>query len=209
MVLAFEESFFTNADGQPLLLDAQGNPKVDVVIKWSRTLVIATNPGQVLAWLRLTNTGDQSLDSFQIRETLPKDWLCDGCPDPDNGLFNVNVLFVSGGVTSTVDSNHYGIIADIANPTTIQLSIPDLAASSVGKSLGHGDSLLVSVTMTYGLKGTSQDAVTYPRTYTDIQSGLMWISNNYGGEHVDFTGSASFIAYAKVVGTGGGHGLLV
>jgi hypothetical protein len=54
--------------------------------------------------------------------------------------------------------------------------------------------------MQYGLKGTSQPAHTYPRTYTDTTTAAAWTGTSFTGTEADGSSSGFFVAYAKVLG---------
>src|SRR2546426_6638629 len=113
--------FFTDSSLNPLPLDNNGNPMVNVVL--GRSIVESTNPGQVLAWVNVSNTGSTSLQSLKL---------------------------------------------------------------------------------TYGLIKTSQSFASYPRNYADTASAAAWTLPSFTGTESSGSGSAFFIAYAKVVGDPGG-----
>src|SRR2546427_5906192 len=79
--------FFTDSSLNPLPLDNNGNPMVNVVL--GRNIVESTNPGQVLAWVNVTNTGSTSLQSLKLSETLPVDWAIDPPWMPAMGAIHV------------------------------------------------------------------------------------------------------------------------
>ena len=55
--------------------------------------------------------------------------------------------------------------------------------------------------LTYGLIHTIQLASSYPRNYTDTAAGAAWTQASFTGIESSGTGSAFFIADAKVVDT--------
>src|SRR2546426_12522567 len=62
--------FFTDSSLNPLPFDNNGNPMVNVVL--ARSIVESTNPGQVLAWVNVSNTGSTSLQSLKLTYGLIK-----------------------------------------------------------------------------------------------------------------------------------------
>src|SRR3989449_2773740 len=56
--------FFTDSSLNPLPLDNSGNPMVNVVL--ARSIVESTNPGQVLAWVNVSNTGPTPVQSLKL-----------------------------------------------------------------------------------------------------------------------------------------------
>lgn len=191
-------SYFTNSDGEPLQLDAQGNPMIGVVLGPNPgcdcVVVKSTNPGQVLDWLKLTLVQEAPLgiQHLRISETLPVDWACGPCDTSTIHVFRLTssgtVLDITGQVTITVTPG---------NPEAFDTEIPDEQAEKIQTV---GDGILLSAVTSYTLKGTSIAATNFPITYTDrfvyaIGSDSLQVA-------------ASFVAYAKVVGGGGGHAVL-
>jgi len=60
------------------------------------------------------------------------------------------------------------------------------------------------VKLTYGLIKTSQSFASYPRNYADTASAAAWTLPSFTGTESSGSGSAFFVAYAKVVGDPGG-----
>ena len=86
------------------------------------------------------------------------------------------------------------------NPQSIGLSIPDLSTTAIGHALQQGQSILLGVKLDYGLDKTSQSVSSFPRNYTDTASAAAWTGASFTGTNFSATGSASFIAYAKLLG---------
>src|SRR4029077_8136970 len=59
-------NFFTDGAGNLLPVDSTGSPSVNIV--FARGVVRATNPGQVLAWVNVTNDGLVPFSSLKVGE---------------------------------------------------------------------------------------------------------------------------------------------
>ena len=70
----------------------------------------------------------------------------------------------------------------------------------VGKSIENGDGILLTVKLTYSLKRTNQSPSSYPRNYTNSVSVNGFSDPSFSGNSNSKTASASFVAYAKIVG---------
>jgi YVTN family beta-propeller protein len=196
------DKFFTDANLNPLSTDKNGNPMVSVVL--ARGIVQSTNPGQVLAWVNVTNTGSTSLQSLKLNETLPVDWTIDPPWMPALGAIHVYYANTTSLATSPEITQASTITVSTGNPETVQLAIPSLNATAIGHPLLPGQSILLSVKLSYGLIKTSQSFTSYPRNDTDTASAVAWTLPSYTGAEASAAGSAFFIAYAKVVGDPGG-----
>src|SRR2546425_2502622 len=194
--------FFTDSSLNPLPLDNNGNPMVNVVL--ARSIVESTNPGQVLAWVNVSNTGSTSLQSLKLNETLPVDWTVDPSWMPGKGAIHVYYANTTSLATNPEITQPSTITVSTGNPETVSLAMSNLTATAIGHALLPGQSLLLSVKLTYGLIKTSQSFASYPRNYTDIASAAAWTQPSYTGTETSATGSAFFIAYAKVEGDPGG-----
>ena len=60
-----------------------------------------------------------------------------------------------------------------------------------------GQSLLLSVKLSYLLTGTSQVFKSYPRNYPNLATGAVWVQQLYGGSEALATSSAFFKAVAS------------
>jgi hypothetical protein len=191
--------FFTDTSFNPLPKDQNGNPKVDVVL--GRSVVKSTNPGEIMAWVNVTNT-DGPRQSLKQNDTLPVDWLVAPPWMPSSGAIHV---FFANNMTTTLPpsleiTDPSTISVTTGNPQTVTINIPSFNATALGRPLMKGESILTEVKLTYGLKDTTQPATSYPRNYTDTAAATAWSGANYTGSSTSATGSASFIAYAKVLG---------
>ncbi len=187
--------FYTDPSLIPLPRDAMGNPRVDVVL--ANGSVKSTNPGQVLAWVNVTNTGGSPFKSLRLNETLPADWRTNPPWTLSRGAIHVFFVFRNG--TRVEITSQSTITVSAGNPETITLSVNNIASTPAGESLQPGEKIQLSAKIAYSLVSTSQSARSYPRNYTDVASGAAWTDRSYTGTPVSRTGSAFFIAYAKVV----------
>ncbi len=192
--------FFTRGEdvASRLRLDSKGNPKVDVVSPGG--VVRSTNPGQVRAWVNVTNT-DGPLQSLKLNDTLPVDWTVDPPWMPAKGAIHVFVANTTSprGLLEITDPST--ITVSTANPEVVHLAIPDFNSTALGHPLLKGQSILLSVKLSYALKGTSQPASSYPRNYTDTATATGWTKPSYTGTTVGpSTGMGFFTAYAKLLG---------
>jgi hypothetical protein len=214
--------FFTDSSLNPLPLDSSGNSKVDVLL--ARGVVRSTNPGEVLAWVNVTNTGAVPFQSLRVNETLPVDWVVhlkkgENCeleedrschetfpvdwalhPPYIPGLGAIHVYFAN---TTSLGTNPEitqpsTITVSTGNPEVIHLGVPNLNDTAIGHPLMPGQTILLSVKLTYSLKGTRQTAKSYPRNYTDTTSAAAWPEPNYTGTSATSSTTAFFMAYAKV-----------
>src|SRR2546427_643902 len=193
--------FFTDSSLNPLPRDSNGNPKVDVVL--ANGVVTSTNPGQVLAWINVTNTSGSSLQALKLNDTLPVDWMVSPAWIPPKGSVGAIHVFYANGTSlasETEITQPSTITVSTGNPETVQLAISNFTATTIGHPLMPGQSILLSVKLTYGLIHTSQSASSFPRNYTDTAAGVAWTQASFTGVESSGTGSAFFIADAKVVG---------
>jgi hypothetical protein len=196
--------FFTDSSLNPLPLDNNGNPSINVVLASGN--VRSTNPGQVLAWVNVTNTGSQPLQSLKLNETLPVDWSVNPAWMPGTGGIHVYFANTTSLGTNPDITQVSTVTVRTGNPQTVQLAIPNLNATLIGHPLMPGQSLLLSVKLSYALKGTSQTFKSYPRNYTDTASAVAWAQASFTGAEATGTGSAFFVAYATVLGDVNGDG---
>ena len=192
--------FFTDANLNPLPKDANGNPKVNVVL--ANGVVTSTNPGQVLAWVNVTNTSGSSLQSLKLNDTLPVDWMVSPAWMPPKGSVGaIHVFYANGtGLSSETEiTRPFTITVSTGNPGRVQLAISNFTATTIGHPLMPGQSILLSVKLSYGLMRTSQLASSYPRNYTDTAAGVAWTQASFTGVESSGSGSAFFMADAKVV----------
>src|SRR5207302_9608401 len=97
----------------------------------------------------------------------------------------------------------FTVAVTIGDAEVVQVAISSLNGTALGHPLMPGQSILLSVKLTYGLIKTSQSFARYPRNYTDIASAAAWTLPSYAGAKASATASALFTAYAKVVGDPG------
>ena|SRR2546422_1815457 len=189
--------FFTDSSLNPLPLDSKGNSKADVVL--AHGIVKSTNPGQILAWVNVTNTSGSSVQSLKLNETLPVDWKVNPAWKPALGAIHVYFANTNSLLSNPEITQPSTITVSSGNPQTVQLAIPSFNATAIGHPLMPGQSILLSVKLTYGLIGTSQPASSYPRNYTDTAVTVAWTQASFTGTESTGSGSAFFTADAKVV----------
>ncbi len=185
--------FFTDTSLNPLKLDSAGNPSVHVVI--SKGIVVSTNPGQIIASVNMTNTAGPPVNSLSLSETLPVDWKVDPPFPASSG--SIKVLFVFSNGTAFNISDQTTITVTAGNPATVSLSIANITATRARTALSHGQTIQISVQLTYALIGTSQPATSYPRTYTDFATATTFSRPLFAGTSVSTSRSAIFTAFAK------------
>ena len=93
--------------------------------------------------------------------------------------------------------NHHSVFW---NPKTVQLTIQDFNSTAIGHPLMPGQSILLSVKLSYDLKGTRQLGSSYPLNYTDKAVAAAWTQTSFAGAESTSSESAFFTAYAKVLG---------
>ncbi len=190
--------FFTDSSFNPLPLDKTGNPKVDVVLAGG--VVRSTNPGQVLAWVNVTNKGALAIQSLKVNETLPVDWVVAPPWMPAKGAIHVFFANTTSLATNPEITDPKTITVTTSNPETVILAIPNLNATAIGHPLLASHSILLAVKLDYGLDHTSQSFSSFPRNYTDTASAAAWTGISYTGTETSASASAFFIAYAKLLG---------
>ncbi len=191
--------FFTRGEAVDNLLpvDSNGNPKVDVVL--ADGVVRSINPGEIRAWVNVTNNTPDPLQSLKLTETLPVDWLVHPPYLPGRGA--IHVIFVDPQDGSRRQLNHsLTVTVSTGNPEVVTLAIPDFNETRVGHPLMPGQSILLSIKLDYGLTGTDQAASSYPRDYTDTATASGFSLPSFGGTETFGTAQGLFVAYAKVVG---------
>ncbi len=196
--------FFTDSSLNPLPLDSKGNPKVDVVLAGG--VVKSTNPGQVLAWVNVTNTARAPLQSLKLNETLPVDWVIAPPWMPAKGAIHVFYANTTSLATNPEITQPSTITVSPGLSEIVHLGIPSFNATAIGHPLLKNQSILLSVKLDYGLDGT-QRARNYPLNYTDTAKAKAWTMPSYTGIAASpSTGKGFFTAYAKVVGDVDGDG---
>ncbi len=190
--------FFTDTSLNPLPLDQFGNPKVDVVL--SNGVVKSTNPGEIMAWVNLTNLGPLSVESLKVKETLPIDWIVAPHWIPSHGAIHVFYQNSPSLATNLEITDPTTISVSTGNPETVFLAIPSLSSTAIGHSLLPGQTILLEVKLDYGLDGTAQSAASFPRVNPDTASATGWTMIAFTGTQMTGSATGSFIAYAKVVG---------
>lgn len=189
-------NFFTDGSGSRLPVDSTGSPSVNVVL--AHGTVRSTNPGQVLAWTNLTNTGTVSFSSLRMETQLPSDWTVS--QPNQHSVKDVFVFFEFGNRTILDITRSVSVSVSGSSPETVDLTVNNLTGTPAGTTLDPHDSLLLSVKLDYALVGTRHLPSNFPVTYQTNAIGIAWSLENFAGVTVSATGSAIFNANAKVLG---------
>jgi len=193
-------TFFTDPGLNPLPYDSSGSPVVNVVL--ARGIVQRTSPGHVLTWVNATNTGTTPLQSFMLNERLPIDWTVNPPWMPAKGAVHVYYDNTTSLETNPDMTQPSTVTVSTGNPETVSLAISNFTDTTIGHPLMPGETILLSVALTYGLVRTGQQSATYPRSYTSTLSAEAWTQLSYTGTGVSSMGSGFFTAYARILGDG-------
>ena len=194
--------FLTDLSLNPLPLQT-----VNVIL--SGGVVRSVHPRNVLEWANVTNTGPIPLQSVNLIEFIPT-----------NGAVNPPWTIGKGGIhvyyanTTSLATN-----PEITQPSTITVSnalslhvtvaMPSLNATAIGHPLMPGQSLLLSIDLSYTLIGTSQSAASYPQYYGCSAGVEAWTKAGFMGGEVGAANFARLIALATSVGNGNHHTTIV
>lgn len=196
--------FFTFGNFSALPLDNNGNPSVNVVL--ASGTVKGTNPGQISAWVNVTNTGLKALQSINLNDVLPIDWQVSPPWIPPKGAIHIYYANTTSLATNPEITDPSTVTVSTSNPQTISVKVPSLNNTGIGHPLLPGQSVLLSAMLSYGLDRTTQSFASYPRVYTDNASAIAYTAISYAGTQATAGGSASFVAHAKVGGDVNGDG---
>jgi len=185
--------FLTDSSLKPLPFQT-----VNVIL--SGGVARSVHPRNVLVWANVTNTGPIPLQSLNLIEFIPT-----------NGAVNPPWTIGKGGIhvyyanTTSLATN-----PEITQPSTITVSntpalhvtvaMPSLNATAIGHPLMPGQSLLLSVDITYTLIGTSQSAASYPQYYGCGASVEVWTKAGFMGGGAGAANFARLVALATSVG---------
>ncbi len=186
-------TFFTDSSLNPLFLDQFGNPRVDVVL--ARGVVRSTNPGEVLAWVKVANEAG-AFESLKVDVTLPADWTVHPSWMKAGGGIHVYFEFADSSRVEVEDLATITIRG--VNPQTVSLTISDLTATVAG--LGPRESILLAVKLKYSLRGFIQPATTFPHTYTATATATGYTMPSFTAESSTDNQSGYFIVYARTFG---------
>jgi len=189
--------FYTDSSLDPLPFDGSGNSILNVL--FARGIVESTSPHRVLAWANVTNTGSLPLKSLVLDETLPADWSIN--PPWLRAKVGVRVYYANstGLLKNPEITQTSSLTVSSGSPEIVHLTITNLTATIIGHALMPGESILVSIRLSYSLVRTSQSPASYPRNYTDIANVAAWGQPYYAGTEASTSTSDSFTAYARVL----------
>ncbi len=190
-------TFFTDSRLNPLPLDDSGNPEVKVVL--AGDTIERTNPSSLLAWVNITNIGSAPLQSLKLNMTLPVDWSTGENPAHEKRAVHV---YFANDRSPRNDPQIRNALTSLSpsNPETVSLAIFNFNSTVIGRPMLPGESILVSVKLTYSLTRTSQTPSSYPRNYTEATSATAWTQPSFAGLEAFTIGTSSFTAYTKVKG---------
>jgi hypothetical protein len=191
-------TFFTDGNLNALQLDNKSNPTVSVVL--ARNIVRSTNPGQILAWVRVNNTGQSEFQSLSLNDVLPVDWQVSPAWMPSAGSIHVYYENTTSLANNPEITDSSTITVSGRNPEIISLNIPSFSSTGIGHSLLPGQSILVVAKLGYGLDHTAQSFASYPRNYSETATAVAWTLQVYTGNGVSANSSAFFVANVKVAG---------
>ncbi len=157
-------------------------PTIEATI--AHGVVRNTEPRFVLLWVNVTNQGPIEFQSINVILQMRPEWVVSPHWLPSTSAIhvyfaNTSSLEANPEITqaSTISVFHSSLL------TSVQLVFPNLNTTGIGHPLMPGQSILLSVRLTYDLIGTTQSASTYPRPYdfgSDClafsQSGLSGLS---------------------------------
>jgi hypothetical protein len=191
--------FFTGAGQNPLPISSSGTATVNAVIVQGE--VAATNPGQILDWVNVTNTGHGPLNSLQLNATLPSDWVA----SPGTGAGAVHEFLVLTNGTALVPTQNPGVALASGTPERVSVSFRDIN-NTFNSPWTPGESILVSVKLTYNLKGTAQLSTSFPRNYVALASASAFDNSSFTGERANGSGASYLIVQVKILGDVNGDG---
>jgi len=191
-------AFFTDPSLYKLSVDDDGGPSVSV--SFANGIVRGTSPSSILAWVNTTNTGSTPLQSIKLNETLPVDWRVDPPWIPAKGAIHVYLANTTSLATDPEITQPSTLTVSTRNQEIVSLAIPRLNNTAVGHPLMPGQSILLSVRLTYALFMTSQPLANYPHNYTDTATVVVWTEPSYTSSGDSANMCDSFTAYARIVG---------
>jgi hypothetical protein len=206
--------FFTDQNLNSLPLDARGNPMVKANIAISTVCssynykhncvatrtsatVGSTTPSQLLAWINITRTSAVPLQSLRLNETIPQDWAVNP-PWTMAARTAIHVYYANTAqLTTEPDITQPSTITFLAGtPNVLRLARPNFNTTAIGHPLLAGQSILLSVKLTYTPVGAAHSSVSYPKNYTDAASTSAWTQKSYAGTESTRSASAFFATYA-------------
>lgn len=195
----------------PLPKSSQGLDMVEVVID-SRGIASSTRPSWVLGWAETKNPPagrGRPLNSISLLDTLPEDWAATPSlgpwktPTPRHGIrvFYKNAAGVQAEINPAFLNIIYvppllGPTPGSGTPGTVQVDIANMTAA-IGGPLGLNESIVVSISLAYALKGTRQSPSGYPLSAINHMEATGFPEANMNGVENMGEGEASFVQEVK------------
>jgi hypothetical protein len=187
-------NYFTDAAGNGLPIDSNESPSVGVVLV--QGTVRSTTPGQVLAWMNLTNTGTVSFSSLNVVEELPLNWTVSPSTGKSQGA--VHIFFEFGNRTLLDITRTATFELSGTSPESLDLTLDNITRTLAGKTLEPGESILLSAKLDYGLTGMSFPTGEFPLRYRIATAAVARTPTGFSIAAT--TASAIFHADAKIMG---------
>ena len=192
--------FFTDSDLNSLQLTEFEFPTPTVNVTISGGVVRTVNPRHVLAWVNITNSGAVPFQSLKLNHSLPVDWTVDPPWLPGKGAVHVYYANSTSLATNPEITQTSTITVPTGDPSSIQVAIPSFNATGIGHPLMPGQSILLSVNLSYNLVGTAQSAATYPRLYFSEANTEAWTTSGFVGNKSTDIGKAELGVRTSTVG---------
>ncbi len=167
--------FLTDANSSSLSKNPSGSWKVDAT--FANGVIEKTSPTEILVWTNISSTGPAPIRSLQLDETLPPDWRLS--PQWTVSHNAVHVYFEYSNKTRIEITQGANVMVQTGNPEQINIQIPDLTATSVGKALESGEAVVFSVKLAYALVTTNQLSSSFPRSYSNTASVKAFTGASY------------------------------
>lgn len=166
--------------------------------------VRSTDPRDVLAWINVTNSGAVPLQSLRLTEMLPPDWTISPHQGQEKGAVHAYYANTPSLATYPEITDPSSITVISGNPQTLIFAMPSLNATAMGHPLLQGQSIVVSVKLSYALLKTSQSSTNFLKAFFDYATVVGWSQPSYTGtEALERPFSQFFmyfIGYVNVVG---------
>lgn len=172
-------------------------PTVDVTI--ANGIVRNVAPRFILAWVNVTNSGATALQSLKLVLNFQlSGWEISPPWIPSKGA--IHVYFANA--SSLADNPEITQPSTISAPTLdfVQLVVTDFNSTGMGHSLNSGQSILLSVKLSYSPIGTPQSPLTYPRLYNFGSAAIAYTQSGLSGNSASNGTYSGLVALATSKG---------